>query len=134
MPDDGYESPENVAALLPQAEQVSDAAAQQSMLRQWAIKLGLAKGNPLQVPMLTPSERMQLQLRQTFGAPLPTQRSNPVAQPADMWRNYSNPAPATMADPAWGDIAKETAQRERILSELGDFSRKVLSNPLFVGR
>lgn len=134
--DDGYESPALAAALLPQAEQVSDAAAaaRPSRLREWAIKLGLAKANPFQVPMLSPTEQMQLQLQRTFGAPLPPQRSNAVAQPVDMWRSYSNPAPAAMADPAWSDIAKATAQRERITAELGDFSKKVLSNPMFVGR
>lgn len=135
MPDDGYESPELAAALLPQAEQVSDAAAaaRPSMLREWAIKLGLVKANPFMVPQLSPSEQMQLQLRRSFGAPLPPQRSNAVAQPVDMWRSYSNPAPATLADPAWADIAQAAAQREKIVSEFGDFSKKVLSNPYLVG-
>lgn len=131
--DDGYESPENVAALIPQAEQVSDAA-QPSRLRQLAIRLGLVKPTPFDVPILSPSERMALELRRQYGAPLAPARGQVNAQaPALMWPTYGQPQQQAATDPAWNDIAQEAAQRERITNELGDFSKKVLSNPAIVG-
>lgn len=128
--DDGYESP----AFLPAAEATADAAiaAKPNRLRQLAVALGLVKGNPYEVPLISPSDKMQLQLQSVFGAPRP---ANPMTNAApQMLRSYATGAqPTSGGNSQWDEIAKTIAAQERIANELGGYSKAMMNSPLVSG-
>jgi hypothetical protein len=121
------------ASDLRDIEAVADAAAaaKPNALQRLLISAGLLHPTQFQVPILSKSDQMMLDLRRQLGPP------QPWVQKPMLPRSYAVPGvpPSAMpvVDDGWGKIQELDAQRQAITDQLGDFSQRVLSNKAIMG-